>query len=474
MSAPSLALAGTASETGATKSGACFYVAPQRPAALSCAAFAASPSNLFPRIYCTKLELPLHIYGDVANDYQVYKIGLATTADRRELNGGCVKYYGGCVCVRLRASIRSDSPLPPRSREFIHCNFKTELEPDMPYTDSSLDLVLDKLAEVLEKSLLAKLEKYSMKEALYACHRLEAERKIVNGFTECVCLPKHVYALVEDIYKKHMPNWLRNNRALLSLWQSQLERDRKARIPAMETELCNYVLHDLTPNALAAPAPNLLVAVWDHKLVKEADFGRSRPKDAFYEAIQCLKRAAVELSKDPFSKFLPVGPVAQGISTLHLRVPQNEEQLSEDIRLSFLKNAPAWTSTLRKIRREERNREKAAKGGRAKALLRGSASTPGGLPPQSSRDPLQPRASHGCTLPPRPRAAYPRASDGALPHAFAGLTVSRLSGGAPHVPGMIRQPRSSNSGASQRASTTTLALHRTGAAGGQVAVLHAF
>jgi hypothetical protein len=348
----------------------------------------------------------------------------------------------------------------------------------MPYTDSSLDLVLDKLAEVLEKSLLAKLEKYSMKEALYACHRSEAERKIVNGFTECVCLPKHVYALVEDIYKKHMPNWLRNNRVLLLLWQSQLERDQKARIPAMETELCNYVLHDLTPNALAAPAPNLLVAVWDHKLVKEADFGLSRPMDAYVLAMQCchgIKTAAVELFKDPFLKFLPVGPVAQGLSTLHLRVPQNEEQLSEDIRLSFLKNASAWTSTLRKIRLEERNREKkAAKGGRAKALLRGSASTPGGLPPQSSRDPLKPRASHGCTLLPRPRAAPPRASDGALPRAFAGLTVSRLSGGAPHVPGMIRQPRCSNGGASQRASATTLALHRTGAAGGQVAVLHAF
>ena len=334
-----------------------------------------------------------------------------------------------------------------------------------PYTDTCFDKVLHKLARTLEQSLLAKLEKYSMEKAIYACHRSKEVLDELDGFTECACLPKTVYALVEAIFNKHMTKWLGDNGDLLKSWQS----DPEAHIPAMETELCKHVLHDLfKPGALAAPPLDVLEAVCLDKSRKEAAVAR-RLMDAFKQG---LGQATTELNNDKILESLPAGVVIREIQRMmsgrSIGAVPDLSSMQEEQLVSSEANHSSVLAT------EPESKKKAAKGGRAKALLRGSAPTPGGLPPQSSRDPLQPRASHGCTLLPRPRAAPPRASDGALPRAFAGLTLSRLSGGAPHVPGMIRQPRCSNSGASQRASATTLALHRTGAAGGQVAVLHAF
>lgn len=431
----------------------------------------AEPPGVCPYVYCTDLNLPLDIYGDLAKGYRVVKIGKSNNgANNRELNGGCVKHFAGCVCPQFAAPSCFDALLPPRSCESIKCDFKVALGLDC--TDSSLDLVLKKLASVLEQSLLAELRKFSLTPALRACYSVaEREKLHLDGFTECACTPEDIDTHVRLIYTEHMPSWLRANVGLLRKWQAQLEAEQKQPKERpkksdniddeMAKELSEHVLRDLrTSSALAAPAANLMVALWFHKLLKQhgsCALDVVQVSSLLFQALQAtFPHIAHELSKDPIISLLPIDPFAQLLASSRGQCDKQQQRISKAVQETYHTAVPNLQPEL-SGRQSKIREKKTAKAGLTVASLYGSELSPGGLPLRW-RDPLQPRASLGCMLLPMPRAAPPRASDGALPRAFASLNVSRPScGGAPpHVPGMIRQPRSSYNGASQQSSVKGL------------------
>ena len=353
---------------------------------------------MYPRLYLTKLA-----FGYEANmlGHTLYKFGLATTNDKREVSSKVIKRYGWCAAItRLSACMHpcADRRWPERRTESTVFDFHLDAPGDLMLGDS-----VCMLTAMTEKEVKRILEPYCWREAHMRVFNMSDD-----GYTETYILPGKAAACLKA-FLPGITSRLQEHAAVIRESQKALlvAHKEQAYLKDLAMKLCIPLKECMRRSSMTPPPP--LEPALD-KLGQQFSFGFG------------ISELMNELKQDNIISNTPIGTALQILSS-HT---QNAERTASTMPVVYQSAGTA-----------------SADPPSSKAAFSATAHCGGTLlpskPPRLSQGAAA-RASLGSAVP-MPSAHMPRMSDGALPRVFAGLRVS--AGAAAHVP--PRVPRQSGS-----------------------------